>query len=76
MHPSHSKSFSDLAAALLPAPPSNLPGKAEESSRFLSVGCCSDVFVWHQENKNRSSKSQKDVSIQKKFSFKEQAERD
>ena len=66
MHPSHSNSFSDLAVALLSAPPSNLPAKAEESSRFLSVGCCSDVFVWHQENKNTSSNSQKDVSLPKK----------
>ena len=66
MHPLHSNSFSDLAAALLSAPPSNLPAKAEESSRFVSVGCCADVFVWHQENKNTSSKSQKDVSLLKK----------
>ena len=66
MHPSHSNSFSDLAAALLSAPLSNLPAKAEESSRFVSVGCCSDVFVWHQEDKNTSSKSQKDVSSIKK----------
>ena len=66
MHPSHSNSFSDLAAALLSAPPSNLLTKAEKSSRFLSVGCCSDVFVRHQENKDTSSKSQKDVSLPKK----------
>ena len=67
MQHSHSNSFSDLAAALLSAPPSNLPAKAEESSRFVSVGCCSDVFVWHQENNNTSSKSQKDVSLPKKI---------
>ena len=48
------------------APPSNFPAKAEESSRFVSVSCCPDAFVWHQENKNTSSKSQKDVSLLKK----------
>ena len=37
--------------------------KAEESYRFVSIGCCADVFVWHQENKNTSSKSQRDVSL-------------
>ena len=51
--------------------------KAEESSRFVSVGCCSDEFLWDQENTNTSSKSQRDVSLLKKnFSFKERAERD
>ena len=39
----------------------------EESSRFVSVGCCPDVFVWHEENKNTSSKSQRDVSLLKKI---------
>ena len=39
----------------------------EEISRFVSVGCCPDVFVWHQENKNTSSKSQRDVSLLKKI---------
>ena len=39
----------------------------EESSRLVSVGCCPDVFVWHQENKNTSSKSQRDVSLLKKL---------
>ena len=48
------------------APPSNFPAKAEESSRFVSVSCCPDAFVWHQENKNTSSKSQRDVSLLKK----------
>ena len=38
----------------------------EESSRFVSVSCCSDMFVWHQENKNTSSKSQRNVSLLKK----------
>ena len=38
----------------------------EESSTFVSVGCCPDVFVWHQEN-NTSSKSQRDVSLSKKI---------
>ena len=33
----------------------------------MSVGCCPDVFVWHQENKNTSSKSQRDVSLPKKI---------
>ena len=43
----------------------------------MSVGCCSDEFLWHQENTNTSSKSQRDVSLlKKKFSFKERAERD
>ena len=32
----------------------------------MSVGCCSDEFVRHQENKNTSSKSQRDVSLLKK----------
>ena len=31
----------------------------------MSVGCCSDEFLWHQENKNTSSKSQRDVSLLK-----------
>ena len=43
----------------------------------MSVGCCSDEFLWHQENTNTSSKSQRDVSLLKKnFSFEERAERD
>ena len=43
----------------------------------MLVGCCSDEFLWHQENTNTSSKSQRDVSLLKKnFSFKEGAERD
>ena len=33
----------------------------------MSGGCCSDVFVWHQENKNTSSKSERDVSLLKKI---------
>ena len=67
MHRLHSNNFSDLAdlAAFLSAPPSNFPAKAEESCRFVSVGCCPDVFVWHQENKNTSSKSQRDVTLLK-----------
>ena len=40
--------------------------KAEESSRFVSVGCSLDVFVQHQENKNTLSKTQRDVSLLKK----------
>ena len=66
MHRLHSNSFSDLAA-FLSAPPSNFPAKAEESSRFVSVGCCPDVFVWHQENMNTSSTSKRDVSLLKKI---------
>ena len=60
----HSNSLSDLAA-FLSAPPSNFPAKAEESSRFVLVGYCPDVFVWHQENKNTSSTSQREVSLLK-----------
>ena len=37
--------------------------KAEESSRFVSVGCSLDEFVQHQENKNTLSKTQRDVSL-------------
>ena len=33
----------------------------------MSVGCCSDEFLWHQQNKNTSSKSQRDVSLLKKI---------
>ena len=73
MHRLHSKSLSDLAAFLM-APPSNFPAKAEESARFVSVGCCPDLFVWHQENKNTSSKSQRGLIAQENFSFKERAE--
>ena len=66
-----------ILAAFLSTPPSNFPAKVEKSSRFVSVSCCPDVFVWHQENKNTWSKSQRDVSLpKKKFSFKERAERD
>ena len=32
----------------------------------MSVSCCPDESVWHQENKNTSSKSQRDVSLLKK----------
>ena len=53
------------------------PAKVEESSRFVSVGRYSDEFLWHRENTNTSSKSQRDVSLLKKnFSFEERAERD
>ena len=72
VHRLHSHNFSDLGAFF-----SGGASKAEESSRFVSVGCCSDEFVWHQENKNTSSKSQRDASLlKKKFSFEERAERD
>ena len=43
----------------------------EESSRFVSVGCCPDVFVRHQENKNTSSKSQRDVALVSKNELRE-----
>ena len=33
----------------------------------MSVGCCPDEFVWHQENKNTSSKSQRDVLLLKRI---------
>ena len=33
----------------------------------MSVGCCPDEFVWHQENKNTSSTPQRDVSLLKKM---------
>ena len=33
----------------------------------MSAGCCPDEFVWHQENKNTSRKSQRDVSLLKKI---------
>ena len=35
----------------------------------MSVGCCSNEVLWHQENKNTSSKSHKDVSLLKKKLF-------
>ena len=65
MHRLHSNTFSDLAA-FLSEPTSHFPAKAEESSRSVSVGCCPDVFAWHQENENTSSTSQRDVSLLKK----------
>ena len=48
-------------------PLSNFSAKAKESSRFVSVSCFPNMFVWHQENKNTSSKSQRDVSLLKKI---------
>ena len=51
-------------AAFLSAHSSSPPAKVEESARFVSVSC-PDVFVWPQENKNTSSKSQRDVSLLK-----------
>ena len=33
----------------------------------MSVSCCPDEFVWHQENKNTSSKSQRDITLLKKI---------
>ena len=66
VHRLHSNSFSDLAA-LSSAPPSNFPAKEEGSSKFVSVGCCPDVFVWHQEIKYTSSTSQREVSLLKKI---------
>ena len=66
VHRLHSNSVSDFGGFFLSPPASNFPAKAEESSRFVSVSCCPDVFVWHQENKNTSSKSQRDVALLKK----------
>ena len=75
MHRLHSNRFSDLAAFLV-ASTQIFPAKVEESSRFVSVGCYAVEFVWHHENKNTLSKSQRDVSLLKNnFSFKERAER-
>ena len=39
----------------------------KESYRFVSVGCSLEEFVQHQENKNTLSKTQRDVSLLKKF---------
>ena len=41
--------------------------KAEESSRFVSVGCFLNV-VRHQENESTLSKRERDVSLLKKMS--------
>ena len=65
MHRSHSNSVSDFGGFFLSAPSSNFPAKAEESSRFVSVSCFPNVFVWHQKNKNTSSKSQRGLIAQK-----------
>ena len=65
-----------ILVAFLSAPPSNFPAKGAECSRFVSVSCCPDVFAWHRENKDTSSKSQREVSLLKKISFQERAERD
>ena len=65
MHRLHSNSVSDFGG-FLSALPSNFPSKAEKCYRFVSVSCYPDVFVWHQENKNTSSKSQRNVSLRKK----------
>ena len=76
MHCLHSNSFPDLAVfwqRSLQIFPAKM-AKAEESSRFVSVGYSLDEFVQHQENKNTFSKTQRDVSFLKKvlvssFSF-------
>ena len=49
---------------------------AKESSRFVSVSCCPEVFVWHQEKRNTSSKSQRDVPLLKRNELREIAERE
>ena len=67
MHRLHSNSFSDFWRLFQPCLLQIFPAKTEESSRFVSVGCSPDVFVWHLENKNTSSKSQRDVSLIKKI---------
>ena len=46
----------------------------ESSGRFMSVGCFSEEFVQHQENKNTLRKNRCFV-IEKVVSFKERAER-
>ena len=56
-----------ICRLFLSAPSSNFPAKAEESSRFVSVGCYTGVFVWHQEDKNTSSTSQRDVTLFKRI---------
>ena len=70
MHPLHSNSFSDLAA-FLAAPPPNFSGEngegGAEASRSVSVGCSLHEFVQHQEIKNTPRKTQRDVSLLKKF---------
>ena len=51
--------------------------KAEESSRFESVGCSLDEFVQHQENKEHSKQITETCLVsQKNFSLKEAAKRD
>ena len=40
---------------------------AEESSRFVSGDCSLDEFGEHQENRNTSSKSQREVLLLKKI---------
>lgn len=62
-------SLPDLAAfqrRLLQIFPAKM-ARAEETSRFVSVGCSLDKFVEHQENKNTLSKTQRDVSYLKKL---------
>ena len=39
----------------------------ENCNRFVSDGCSLETFVQHQENKNTLSKTQRDVSLLKKF---------
>ena len=59
----HSNSFGGFFSA----PPSNFPAEEEENFRFVSVSCCPDAFVWHQESKNTSSKPQRDVLLLEKI---------
>ena len=66
MHRLHSNSVSDFGGFFYQRlPPSNVPAKAEESSRFVSVSCCPDVFEWDHKNKNTSSKKQRGLIAQK-----------
>ena len=44
-----------------------MAGTKENCNRFVSVGCSLEKFVQHQENKNALSKTQRDVSLLKKF---------
>ena len=72
LHSNHSNSFSDLAA-FISAPPSNFSAKAEESSKFVSVGCCPEV---KRKQEHIEQITEIYLVAQKKFGFKERAERD
>ena len=76
MHHLHSNNFSDLAAFLVAASP-NFSCEGGGKLWICVSGLLLRRVCMDQENKNTSSKSQRDLSLLKKnFSFKEQAERD